>query len=147
MSLTLYIDNQEKLPLKFTKGKTFSSIKSQHLPYGDYACTLNGHRIPWVVERKSLGDLFGTMGKGNRRFKRECERAKADKVELVVVVEASYTEVGQGYKYSRIPGKVIKKTLATFQAEHGVRTWFFNTRTESKNWIEHQFAAWERKKK
>ena len=57
--LTLLIDTREQRPLKFKEGKIFTEIKSECLPYGDYACELDGFRFPLFFERKSLGDLFG----------------------------------------------------------------------------------------
>ena len=42
---------------------------------GDYAWeTDSGYILPLTFERKSLGDLFSTLGKGYPRFKKEILR-------------------------------------------------------------------------
>ena len=94
-----------------------------------------------VFERKSLGDLYGTLGKGNRRFKREVDRALEDGSELRLVIEGTYTEVGNGTKFSRMPGRAILRSLATFDIKYGIRYWAFMNRAEMKRYIEYTFES------
>jgi ERCC4-type nuclease len=147
-------DSREQTPLEFkTKdgGGIFDEIVIECLPYGDYACEMGGLRLPLVFERKSLGDLFGTLGKGIKRFKREVDRARVAGVELRLVVEDSYGDVLNGTKHSMISGRSILRTLATFDIKYGLRYWCFENRKESAMYIEETFGAisrnYERMKK
>ena len=85
--LNIYIDTREQKPLEFTSD-IVSTVQRTKLPYGDYACSINGEKCPIVFERKSLSDLYGTLGKGMSRFKKEINRSIEDGRKLVIIVEA-----------------------------------------------------------
>ena len=96
---TIVIDQREKLPYEF--GGIRADAKQQyapidvaivmsHLPTGDYA--IAGMETRCAVERKSLDDLYGTLGANRDRFVREIERL--DTMEVAwVVVEAELSEI------------------------------------------------------
>ena len=44
------------------------------------------------IERKSLADLYGTLTKGNRRFKYELFRAAYSRVKLEIYIEGTYED-------------------------------------------------------
>ncbi len=121
------------------------------LDYGDYALEVDGVKVPIYFERKEIGDLFGTMGKGHKRFKAEMARAEADKSKLILVIEASFSDVLGGYSYSKIPGTAMIKKLATLYVKYGLEIHFFNGRTEMRRYIEEIFESilrnWVLKKK
>jgi ERCC4-type nuclease len=62
----------------------------RHLETGDYS--IDGWEDRICVERKTLEDLYGTLGKGRERFEREFERMRAMPF-AAVVVEASWQEI------------------------------------------------------
>lgn len=97
--------------------------------------------MPLYFERKSLGDLYGTLGKGNRRFRKEVDRAAADNVELRLVIECGYKKVHKGAKYSTLEGSQILRTLATFDVKHNLRYWCFKDRDEVRRYIEETYFA------
>ncbi len=141
----LKIDSREQLPLKFRES-VFDSIVVAGLPFGDYWAEIEvsegvWHEIPIVFERKSLGDLFGTMGQGYERFKREMGRAKEAGCHLVLVIEGSIEEVHKGYEHSQIEGKSMLKKLAMLRVRHDLEVQFFNGRREMARWIEEVFDA------
>ena len=68
----------------------------------------NGKQSKVIIERKSLGDLFGTLTSGYTRFRKEIERARKGGVSLVICVEGSYKKVRNGYKHCKRPGREIQ---------------------------------------
>lgn len=94
---TVIIDSREQSPWLFTNFKTDKTSKGgprplvvqtrvEGLPSGDYS--IDGFQQRVAIERKSLEDLYGTLGGGRDRFTRELERLSTyDRA--AVVVEAS----------------------------------------------------------
>jgi hypothetical protein len=64
------------------------------LKSGDYS--LKGHETRVAVERKSLADLFGTLGKGRERFERELARLSTYRF-AAVVVEGDWRAILDAY--------------------------------------------------
>ncbi len=94
---------------------------------GDYS--LRGYEDQVAVERKSLADLFGTLGQGRGRFERELERLSAFRF-AAVVVEATLPEVLLSPpRHSDLnPKAVIRSVLAWQQRMPGVHWWFAGPR-------------------
>src|SRR5262245_52113941 len=78
---TVVIDTREQEP--YTFGGLCADAKDKRrplevrqvvrgIPAGDYS--IEGYEKHVAVERKSLADLFRTVGGGRRRFERELER-------------------------------------------------------------------------
>ena len=92
---TVIVDTREQLPYRFEglvrHGKRcIVPIDVLGLKCGDYSIRGFSHRV--AVERKSLADLYHTLGQGRERFEREFE--KLDELEFAaVVVEASLSEI------------------------------------------------------
>lgn len=82
--LKITVDSREQLALNL------KDTKVEGLSFGDYAADeeITGKTR---VERKSLSDLLGTLGKGYDRFQREIERAQAAGYNLVILVEESFS--------------------------------------------------------
>lgn len=138
--LKLKIDSREQQPLSFRKG-VFGEIVTEGLPFGDYWAEQNGKEFPVVFERKSVPDLFGTLGKGHKRFKREIERAKDADCKLILIVEASMKDVFEGVKYSSIPGSQILATVFTMYVRYDLTPIFCVGRREAARYIEETFSA------
>lgn len=80
--MQIITDTREQLPMWKRTRKT--------LIVGDYTTTkLHGK---FHIERKSLGDLYGTLTKGNRRFKYELFRAAFFNIKLEVYIEGTYDD-------------------------------------------------------
>lgn len=127
--------------MKF-KNKHITEVIVQKLDVGDYACEFEcGHRVPIVFDRKAMGDLYTTMGKDYDRFKREILRAQESNTQLFVIVEGSMTEVGKGFKYSKIKGISMKYKLFTLWIRYGVQTIFCTSRKEMAEYITQFFIA------
>jgi len=137
---TLVIDSREQLPLEFREG-LFDKVEVGALAFGDYGLFINEVQVPIVFERKGLGDLFGTMGHGYDRFKREMGRANEAHIHLVLAIEGSEYEVWQGYEHSTIKGESMLKKLAMLRVRHDLEILFFNDRRSMSRWIEEVFSA------
>ena len=87
--LTAVIDSREKAPLDLTPLR----VESGTLATGDYS--LVGLEQFVAVERKSLPDLLGCIGRDRARFDREVQRLLAYPVRALVV-EACWAEIEIG---------------------------------------------------
>lgn len=99
----IIVDTREQSPLEFTN---FDTVQAK-LDEGDYA--LDDDRVTHKcrIERKSMGDLYGTISRaGHERFIREIERANVRKINFIVLIEEPLTALYQ-FKYQSIcEGKV-----------------------------------------
>jgi ERCC4-type nuclease len=132
--MLLLIDSREQKPLKFHE-KHYEMQVVTNLPYGDYSCHEDGHVCPVFFERKGIGDLFGTMGRGHDRFKREVNRCVKDGNKLVVIIEGSLTEIKAGYEHSRISGDTMVKTLFTMMIKNHIPFVCCTSRFEMETYI------------
>lgn len=78
--MTIIVDTREQRP--------YWNTNRQTLLVGDY--TSRKLLNKFHIERKSLGDLYGTLTVGNRRFKYELFRAAYAQIRLEVYIEGSY---------------------------------------------------------
>lgn len=145
--MKLYVDTREQLPLEFEVDGVVTEVIRTKLPYGDYAGAWedkNGKHIefmPIIFERKTLGDLYGTLGKGMERFKKEIARADEDGVKLIIIVEACLAEVLNGYEHSKMEGDSIIKTMMTLWVKHDIPHILCNDRKDMKRTILEMFSA------
>lgn len=141
-SLEIMCDTREGLPLD-----GFSlPVKEMGMNIGDYGMIIDNSVIPPLVfERKSIGDLFGTMTKGYKRFEKECERAQQKGIQIILVIEVPYSVVKSGYKFSTTDGSKILKTLETLYLKYQIPTWFCDNRYNASKRIENMCLAVERR--
>jgi len=81
------IDTREQNPWHFDP--TLVRVHRGTLRTGDYAVTGDSG---FAIERKSLDDFLGTIGKGWERFMREIYRARESGFHLPIIVEARFTD-------------------------------------------------------
>ena len=131
-------DSREQKPLW-----TGDKIETRKLEVGDYS--IAGKETLIAIERKSLGDLFGTLGKGHKRFKAELERAKEYEY-FAIVIDGSYSSCVNkefpGSYHSKMKGYVITSILFTLHVKYGINIFFTNGRTESKRIIKDIFNSY-----
>jgi ERCC4-type nuclease len=145
--MKLYVDSREQLPLEFEVDGVVTEVITTKLPYGDYAGAWedkNGNHtefMPVFFERKSLGDLYGTLGAGMERFHKEMQRANEDGVKLIIIVEACLSEVLNGYEHSKMEGDSIIKTMMTLWVKHDIPHILCNDREDMKRTILEMFGA------
>jgi ERCC4-type nuclease len=125
------IDQREKLPYAFasivsdaSEGRRPVEVATTpaFLPSGDYSIV--GHEPAIAIERKSLADLYGTLGQHRDRFERELVRL-AGMAWAAVVVEAEWSEVLQGSEHSQLDPKTIYRSVIAWQQRMPVVHWWF----------------------
>ena len=133
--MKILIDTREQKPLVFNH-KLITEVKRIKLDVGDYAVEFeDGHRPPIYFERKSKGDLWGTLTKGYERFRKELGRAKDSNIDLLFILEGSYTSLSKNYKYSKRPASSIIKQIHTLHLRYGLTPIFCTTRSEMAKYI------------
>ena len=100
-----------------------------------------GKLIPLIFERKSLGDLFGTMTQGYKRFKEEMKRAKSKGYQLILIIEGNMGTIKLGTPYSKFSGEAMLKKLAMLRVRYDLEYHFFNDRIEMRRFVEDIFSA------
>lgn len=125
--LTVYIDTREQKLLDFTPYASITQTKRCGLPYGDYAAKCGDIKIPYVFERKSKEDLWGTLGgnpEAHRRFKNELERAREAGCKICLIIECSIMSIFKGHKcylYEAVLDKNGKRQYETVKGKKRVK--------------------------
>ena len=132
----IVVDTREQKP--FFKNATYKGLKT-----GDYS--ILGLEDKIAIERKSPGDLFGTLGGGHKRFKKELERAK--KLDyFAIIIEGSYSKIltkdFEGSYHNKMRGYVITSILFTLHVKYNINVFFAINRNESKKIIKEIFKAY-----
>lgn len=108
----IQIDTREQRPLKFENFPT----EVVGLPIGDYG--LRGFsdwdNPAFIVERKSLGDLIGSLTTGRPRFTKEVEKMRAFRFRALVV-EAVEGEIEFAQYRSSVNPASVLQSLAALQ--------------------------------
>ncbi len=116
LSPVIIIDRREQCPWDF------HNLPSEpgSLATGDYSIKGLEHLV--VVERKSLPDLLGCVGRERDRFKRELQRLRGYRFRCLVV-EASYADLEGGEWRSKIQPSHVLGSLAAWMAQFGLPIW------------------------
>lgn len=113
----IIVDTREQLPLWTT------NIERRKLDVGDYTTTILENLAH--AERKSPGDLTGTLLGGHARFKREILRAQDKNIRLAVFVECTREAFVRGdypgSQYTKARRDTVLKIAATIETKYGVR--------------------------
>ena len=140
--MKIIIDTREKKPLWKKSTKT-TLIENKALKTGDYS--IEGYENKFAIERKSLGDLFGSLGRGNKRFKKEIKRG----LELdyfAIVIDGTYDQVlnkdFENSYYTRMQGYVITAILFTTHLKYKIPIFFTEGRSQSRRIIKELMKAY-----
>jgi len=139
--ISIVVDTREQTPLEFSQDYIERTTRTK-LEYGDYSARHNGRICPMFFERKSLSDLFGTMGKGNKRFRAEVARCFADGKQMTIIIEKPLESVWRGYKRSMLSGKQVTRTLFTLFVKYDINFVFCKNRAEMSLYISEYFYSW-----
>ena len=110
ISPVVVIDSREQTPWQF------ENLPSElaTLDTGDYSIRGLTHLVS--VERKSLDDLLGCVGRERDRFKRELQRLRAYRFRCLII-EASYADIERGEWRSKIQPSHVIGSLAAWTAQ------------------------------
>lgn len=137
--MKIVVDTREQKPY----WKEGPNVIRKKLDTGDYS--IEGYEAEIAIERKNLVDLFGTLGKGHERFKRELERSR-DLKYFAILIDGSFSSCynkdfdGAGHSYMK--GSVVLKILFTLHIKYGINFFFCNGRHESRRFIKGLFESY-----
>lgn len=142
--LTIICDTREQKELKF---RGYSTL-TKKLEVGDYAPL--GFEDKVTIDRKSLSDLWGTLGEKKQKRLTKLKEASKNYDYLGIYIEGSYTDVLTGnwpnYFRSKMKGYVIIDRLETIKLKYGIDVVFCNDRSEMQKRIKTIFKAYLRGK-
>ncbi len=125
--LPIVIDSREQRPFAFHARP--ATVQVGTLEAGDYS--LAGFERQIAVERKSLQDLVGCLGRERERFERELVRLRGYDV-AVVVVEAAQIELRLGrYRGGLNPAAAWQSVIA-FSSRYRVPFVWSNNREDAE---------------
>tara|TARA_Y100000310_G_scaffold253648_1_gene260540 strand:+ start:735 stop:1175 length:441 start_codon:yes stop_codon:yes gene_type:complete len=140
--MDIIIDSREQKPLWKKSTKT-TQFEMKGLFIGDYS--IKGYEDKIAIERKSPTDLFGTLGRGHKRFKKELEKSLKYKY-FGIYIETSFGNIlNKNFKHShksKMKGFVIIKILETIKLKYNIDVVFCNNRNEMRKRIKSVFNAY-----
>ncbi|QJW94734.1 ERCC4 domain-containing protein [Frigoriglobus tundricola] len=128
---TILTDNREQHPYAFAAlradkrqggGPMLIETKTVCLNTGDYS--LDGYADRVAVERKSLNDLFHTIGQARDRFERELERLSVMDTALVMIEADWLTIFTSPPKHSQLDPKVVFRSILAWVQRFPRVHWF-----------------------
>ena len=124
---TILIDTREQKPWRFEGIKDMCEVGT--LKTGDYS--LKDYEDCIAVERKSLADFIGSIGKNRKRFMAEMERASKIK-HFCVIVEGSWFDLFTGnYRSHLIPASAVGSAIG-IMARFGIPVIMAETRKQAE---------------
>lgn len=127
LPFTIIVDGREKAPYTFTGLLADADKKHRplevprkwgYLKAGDYS--IDGMESLVAVERKSLEDLYSTLGSHRDRFEAEHERLAAMAFAAVVIEADWATILRHPPARSRLLPKTVYRTAIAWQIRYGV---------------------------
>lgn len=122
--LVCICDTREQLPFDVTPLK----MERGTLACGDYS--IKGLENLISVERKSLEDLCGVVGRDRERFDREIQRMLAYEARAIVI-EANWDQVKAGAWRSKVTSSQVIGSLYSWCAR-GINVWLAGSREEAQ---------------
>lgn len=129
---SLVVDNREQAPFRFTAIPATAKeggglvvprlVTGRALSTGDYS--IEGMEAVCCVERKSLADLFGSVGREHQRFEREFQRMAEMRFSAVVVEQDEYQVLNNPPGRTRIKPEVVLATVEAWAVRYPTK-WFF----------------------
>jgi len=120
--MVIITDSREQCPWLFTSIIPPPKIIIQGLKTGDYSIQ-GGENSGIVVERKSIPDLFGSVGKGRNRLKSEFQRM-AEYQYAAIILERSFASIIKNPpENTQMLPKAVFQTLISWSIKYGVHVW------------------------
>ena len=113
--MTILVDTREQRPFNFEHERYDVQIQPGTLTVGDYS--LAGLQDKVAVERKSLPDLVGCLGRERERFERELQRGAALDA-FAVVIEAAWPDLAGGNFRSQLNPHAACQSVLAFMSRY-----------------------------
>lgn len=128
--LTIIVDTREQRPLEFKSAKTIPGT----LHEGDYS--LEGYEKKVSIERKSLSDLLGSLGRNRDRFFQEVLRLEPYQFSAIVI-ESDLATIKKGnWVYADIHPNSVIGTLQAISVRYGIPVFFCGNHTLTAGYVE-----------
>jgi len=114
-------DTREQKPFTFEGIRPKPTIEIAPLRIGDYS--LKGFEDKFPLERKSLVDLFGSLGKGRDRFEREFQQMSECEFAALVIEADWHTILRMPPVRSKMNPKSVYRTLVSWSIKYNVHIW------------------------
>ena len=118
--MKIVVDSREQKPYTFTV-----PTRTATLATGDYSIAGAEHLIS--IERKTPGDLIGSLSRHRDRFEMELHRGMALQY-FALVVESSLMDLSNGHYMSLMKPKAAIQSLLTFSIRYGLPIFFCENR-------------------
>ena len=123
--MKILVDSREQRPFNFEHERYDVQIQPGTLTVGDYS--LAGLQDKVAVERKSLPDLLGCLGRERERFERELQRGAALDA-FAVVVEGSWSDLANGNFRSQFNPHAACQSVLAFMSRYRLPVLFAGSR-------------------
>lgn len=144
----IVIDNKERRPWNFGDIRSgsgaaagrpiFVPTLTRSLGTGDYS--IFGHEDKIAIERKSLADLYATLGSGRGRFIRELERLNALSSSMIIVETDWMETLSYPPPRSLVSPAVIQGSIVVWSQQFpNVHWWLLPGRPAAERWAFWQF--------
>ena len=137
---TILVDSREQTPLDIRA----YPVEVVGLPVGDYGIKgfSDMENPQFIIERKSLSDLIGSLTQGRERFLREVEKLREFRF-AAIVIEAYESEILRWDYESKATPQSIVQSLAAIQVRAGIHIiWAMNAdgAVKTVKSLAHQFC-------
>jgi hypothetical protein len=112
-----------QVPTEYVVPDLYIPTERKGLATGDYS--IQGHESSIAIERKSLSDLYGTLGGGRERFERELARLSKMKVAHVVVESDWTTALREPPDRTKLAPKSVFRSINAWEQEFPTIHWQF----------------------
>lgn len=153
--MRLVSDTREQNPLHFLTCVHVEYVVDT-LSVGDYSASfvIGGRTVEssTIVERKSIGDLFGSYTSGYERERAKFLRCKELGKRFVLAVEGTASDILKGHTYtkggvehqSKKDGMTMLKQIMSCANKYQILPWFCESRAIMALMIQEYFLAEER---
>lgn len=125
---TVLRDSREKAGAgwKFRASANCTGMITRKLETGDYS--LADYEDVIMIERKTIGDLWGSLTHGRERFMREMDRAKEYPARFLII-EGTVKDIMNGFRYSKVSPDFIFASLISLQIKYGIHVIYTHKQT------------------
>jgi ERCC4-type nuclease len=126
---TIIRDSREKTGCgwKFKASANCDGMVIKKLDTGDYS--LEGYEDLVMIERKTIPDLWGSLGQWRTRFMKEMDRALEFPVRYLII-EGTLSDINKGFRYSKLSSEYILASLISLEVKYGIHVVFTNKRKD-----------------
>ena len=126
------VDTREQDPLFLRKPPKGLVVVRDTLALGDYS--IRGFERSFIVEAKSLSDLYASVGVGHEAFRARLARM-AEAEWKALVIKASEHAVLKGSWHSKLNPNVVRGALAKWEVEFDLHVYYASCPADAERWV------------